>query len=118
MDTSIIQALRDPRFRQDIKGNARDLAQSASNSIAEGVSVPVDALAWALRKAGVNVPSNPLLGSDWMAQQGLTPEVQQGMPKTAGETLGLIAPIAATKNGAAKIASMLGKTNKYAEAAQ
>lgn len=116
MDTSIIQALRDPRFRQDIKGNARDLAQSASNSIAEGVSVPVDALAWALRKAGVNVPSNPLLGSDWMAQQGLAPNIDQGMPKTAGETLGLLAPLAATKQGAARLASMLAKSNKFMQA--
>lgn len=49
-----------------------DFLQSASNSAASNVSAPVDGLAWLLRKAGVPVPQNPLLGSDWMAEKGLT----------------------------------------------
>jgi hypothetical protein len=78
-----------------------------SNTIAEGATVPVDALAWLLRKGGLNIPQNPIGGSDWAAQQGLTRQVPQGAPKVAGEAFGLLAPMAATKQGASKIAGGL-----------
>jgi hypothetical protein len=74
----------------------RDTAQSASNTIASGVSAPVDLIAAGLRKMGVPVPENALGGSRWMEDVGLTVPVQDGIPKTVGETLGMIVPMAAT----------------------
>jgi len=103
----LLDALRDPRFRSDLATNAGQLGQSMSNTIAEGATVPVDALAWLLRKGGLNIPQNPIGGSDWAAQQGLTRQVPQGAPKVAGEAFGLLAPMAATKQGASKIAGGL-----------
>ena len=63
-------------------------AQGASNSIAGGVSAPVDGIAWLLRKAGVPVPSNPVGGSDWMSQQGLTAAPKNHMAGLLGEGIG------------------------------
>jgi hypothetical protein len=70
-------------------------AQAASNVAADTVAFPVDALSWLLRKAGVPVPENALLSSDWMKQQGLMAPVQPGASAAAGETLGMLAPMAA-----------------------
>jgi hypothetical protein len=103
----LLDALQDPTFRADVKKNARNLAQSASNTLAENVTMPVDAMAWILRKAGVPIPDNPVMGGDWMRQNGLTAAVQPGPSAMAGETLGLLAPIAATKQGAAAVAKGL-----------
>jgi len=72
----------------------RDTAQSASNSIAETVSAPVDALNWGLGKVGVNI-DKPVLGSEWMAQNGLTAPVDDGIPKMAGEVIGNVGPLVA-----------------------
>jgi hypothetical protein len=69
--------------------------------------MPVDALAWLLRKGGVNVPQNPLGGSDWAKQQGLMADVPQGAPKMAGEALGLLAPMAGTNQGVNALATAL-----------
>ena len=71
-----------------------DFLQSASNSAASNVSAPVDAIAWLLRKTGVPVPANPLMGSDWMAQRGFTLPVQQNASSLAGETAGMVGPMA------------------------
>jgi GNAT superfamily N-acetyltransferase len=73
----------------------RDTAQSASNSAASNLSAPVDAIAWALRKAGLPIPENAVGGSDWMEKKGLTAPVQEGIPKMAGEVLGGLAPVVA-----------------------
>ena len=102
----LLEALRDQQFRSDLGTNARQLGQSMSNTIAEGVTIPVDALAWALRKAGVPV-GTPVGGSDWARQQGLTREVRAGAPKLAGEALGLIAPLAGTQQGKQAIIELL-----------
>ncbi len=69
----------------------RDTAQSASNTVAENASIPVDAIAYALRKAGLDI-QDPVMGSQWMDEQGLTAPVQQGLPKMAGEFLGNAIP--------------------------
>jgi hypothetical protein len=73
----------------------RDTAQSASNSAASNLSAPVDAIAWALRKAGLPIPENAVGGSDWMEKKGLTAPVKEGIPKMAGEVLGGLAPVVA-----------------------
>lgn len=72
-----------------------DFLQAASNSAASNVSGPVDAFAWLLNKAGVPV-QNPVLGSQWMADKGLTKQVPQSAASLAGETLGLLSPIVAS----------------------
>lgn len=66
----------------------RSIAQGASNGVAGGVTGPVDAISWALRKAGVPVPANPVGGSDWANQYGLTPEPQNRLAGLVGEGLG------------------------------
>lgn len=103
----LLDALRDPQFRSDLGTNARQLGQSASNTIAEGVTMPVDALAWLLRKGGAQVPQTPVGGSDWAKQQGLMADVPPGAPKMAGEALGLLAPMAGTKQGVNALATAL-----------
>lgn len=72
----------------------RDTAQSASNTAAENVSVPVDMLANGMRKVGMPIPENPVMGSRWMARHGLTAPVDDGIPKKVGETLGLMGSMA------------------------
>lgn len=69
--------------------------QSASNEAAGAVSAPVDMIAWALRKAGVPVPQNALMSSDWMKMNGLMADVPQTGASLAGQTFGLLSPVAA-----------------------
>jgi hypothetical protein len=90
-----------------------DLLQSASNTAASNVSAPVDGIAWLLRKAGIPVPQAPLGGSDWMQAQGLTRPVEQSGMSLAGETLGLLAPVAAAAK-APQIAQGLLKAGENA----
>ena len=78
----------------------RDVAQGASNAIAGNVSVPVDGLAWLLRKAGVPMPSNPMGGSDWMTQRGLTPQPQNRLAGLWGEAVGMSGPMVAAAKAA------------------
>jgi hypothetical protein len=68
--------------------------QGASNEAASTVSAPVDGLAWVLRKMGIDVPM-PVGGSDWMAARGLTKPVPQNAASVAGQTAGLLSPVAA-----------------------
>ena len=79
-----------------LMGHGRDFLQSASNSAASNVSAPVDGLAWALRKAGVPIPSKPFMGSDWMADKGLTRPVAHSPASVLGETASMLAPFGAT----------------------
>jgi GNAT superfamily N-acetyltransferase len=86
--------------------------QAASNTAADTVAAPVDGLAWLLQRMGVPV-NNPVGGSDWMRQRGLTAQVQPGASKVAGETFGLLAPtVAVTK--APQIAAGLLKMGENA----
>ena len=71
--SKLADLLRDQGFQSDIGDGFKSLLQGASNSVASGVSAPVDGLAWLLKQAGVNT-GTPVGGSDWMAQQGLTAE--------------------------------------------
>jgi hypothetical protein len=76
--------------------------------VAENVSVPVDAIAWALRKTGIPV-NKPMLGSDWMREKGLTKDVEQGGAQLAGETVGMLSPLGFTKQGAQALIEGAGK---------
>lgn len=92
----------------DLINALRNFAQSASNTVSENVSAPVDAIAWALRKAGMPV-NKPVMGSDWMREKGLTAPVQEGVSKVAGDTLGMISPLGLTKQGAQAMIDVGGK---------
>jgi hypothetical protein len=95
--------------RQQIIDALRNTAQSASNNIAETASMPVDALAWALRKMGVPVGDKPVMGSDWMREKGLTAPTQEGASKVVGDTIGMISPMGFTKQGAQALIEGAGK---------
>lgn len=88
----------------------RDTAQSASNAIASNVSAPVDLLAAGLRGIGLPV-NNPVGGSQWMAEKGLTRDVEMGVPRIVGETLGMAGPTVAM----AKAPQIAGALNKVGE---
>ena len=88
----LLDALYDPTFRADVKKNARNLAQSASNTLAENVSAPVDVINWLLHQGGVNI-QDPVMGANWLRQYGLTAPVEKSPSSVAGETLGLLAPL-------------------------
>ncbi len=100
---------------EPIRKQGRDFLQSASNAVASNVSGPVDLIAMGLRGAGLPVPQNPVGGSQWMAQRGLTRDVPMGAARIAGETLGMAGPAvlaakapqvaAALNQGAANLAA-------------
>jgi hypothetical protein len=94
--------------RKQIIDALRNTAQSASNMVAENVSMPMDAIAWALRKAGVPV-EKPMFGSDWMKEKGVTPPVREGASKVIGDTIGMISPMGFTKQGAQAMVDGVGK---------
>lgn len=68
--------------------------QAASNAVAGNVTGPVDLLALGLRKAGVPVGDAPIGGSEWARRVGLLGEVTPGASQVAGETMGLLGPVA------------------------
>lgn len=72
--------------------NLQDFLQSMSNSAASNVSAPVDGINWLLRKAGLPVSDEPVLGSDWLAKNGYTRPVEQNAASLAGETAAMLAP--------------------------
>lgn len=69
------------------------LLQAASNTAADAVSMPVDAMAWLMKKAGVPI-QEPVGGSDWMRRVGLTRDVDQAS-EMAASLAGLLVPVAA-----------------------
>jgi hypothetical protein len=93
----IVGFLRDPESWRDMRGNAKQLAQSASNAIAGNLTGPVDLINLGLGAIGLPVSQRPVGGSEWARRAGLTPDVPQGAPRVAGETLGLLGPVVAAK---------------------
>lgn len=86
----LFDAFQDPQFRKDLKKNAGDFAQSASNTAASNMYMPVDAINWILGQNGIKI-DDPVMGEDWMRRVGLLRQVDSGVPKMAGETFGLLA---------------------------
>ncbi len=84
----------------------RNFGQAASNAVAEQVAVPVDALAWLLRRGGMPIPSNPVAGTQWMRQQGLTAPTQPGLATATGEAFGNLAPLGLHPQFAANLAEL------------
>lgn len=85
--------------------------QAASNEAAGAVSGPVDLIGMGLRKLGVPVPRNALMSSEWMKQNGLMQDVPQSGASLAGQTFGLLSPVAA----AAKAPQIAGGLLKMGE---
>lgn len=102
----LINALKDRQFWSDVGSNARDVAQGASNAAASTITGPIDAMAWALRKANVPVPEDSIGSTIWAAQKGLTAEPKNRNLGLLGEGLGMSTPIAASA-GAARLAQGL-----------
>jgi hypothetical protein len=71
-----------------------DVLRGANNEIAGTVSGPVDLIAAGLNKIGVPVGSEPIGGSAWMAQHGLTSPVNNEAAGLLGQVVGLAAPVA------------------------
>jgi hypothetical protein len=105
----------DKRKRDAIVKALRDTAQSASNAIAANVSGPIDLISMGLRTAGVPIPANAVGGSQWMADKGLTREVEMGAPRIIGETLGMAGPAVAV-GYSPKIAAVANKLTENAGA--
>jgi hypothetical protein len=93
--------------KQTIIKALRDFGQSASNTAADTVAVPVDLIASALRSGGIDV-GTPVAGSQWMAEKGLTAPVEPGMAKALGESAGMIGPMVAAVK-APQIAKVMSK---------
>ncbi len=70
--------------------------QGASNSAASNLSGPVDAINWALGKAGLPVSKKPIGGSEWLREIGFTAEPKNQNLGLLGEAVGGILPIVAT----------------------
>ena len=107
--------LLNPQRRRALVQGLLDTTQAASNSAASTVAAPVDALAWALRKAGAPIPQAPFGGSDWMKAQGLMRDVQSPVANVVGESIGNVLPIVAAAK-APQIASGLLKMGENAAA--
>ena len=74
-----------------------DFLQAASNAVAGNVSGPVDLLSAGLRYAGLPIPQDAVGSTEWMKQKGLLRDVPQSASSLAGETLGLLSPLAAAR---------------------
>jgi len=96
------------------QNNLLDFLQGASNSVASNVSAPVDGIAWLLRKAGLPIPTNPVGGSDWMAQRGLTAEPQNKIAGLLGESIGGVAPMLAAAKAPQIAKGLLGMAENAA----
>ena len=107
--------LLNPERRKALVQGLLDTTQAASNSAASTVAAPVDALAWALRKAGAPIPQAPFGGSDWMKAQGLMRDVQSPVANVVGESIGNVLPIVAAAK-APQIAAGLLKMGENAAA--
>lgn len=69
-------------------------AQGASNGAASGVYGSIDLLAAALRKAGIPVPDDPVMGEKWMREMGLVQTPKNKLAGMVGEGLGMVGPAA------------------------
>lgn len=110
-DDKVTQLYKD--VGNSLGGLLRDFAQGASNSVASNVGVPVDLMAWMLRKGGVNVPPNPVGGTDWMAEKGLTREPQNKLAGFLGDMAGMVTPFSVANNSG-KVASNLLRMSENA----
>lgn len=67
-------------------------AQGASNTVAGTVYVPVDTLAYVLRKYGVKIPDDPVGGEKWMRDLGLIVDPENHQAGVMGSALTMAIP--------------------------
>jgi hypothetical protein len=79
--------------KQAIINALRNGAQAASNGVADQVAFPVDAIAGGLRGIGLAIPENPVMGSQWMRENGLTAQTEPGMSTDIGYAAGTVMPM-------------------------
>lgn len=89
----------------------RDALQGVSNAAASTVSAPVDAISWGLRKAGLDVGSAPVGGSEWMANNQITAQPKNKVAGLIGDTIGGILPMAASAK-APQIANTIARAGE------
>jgi len=92
----LMDALQDPLFWRDVRRNAKDLGQSASNAALSNVTGPVDMANSLLGLLGIK-SAEPVGGARWAERVGLSKPVGTGLPQVVGETLGLVAPFAGAR---------------------
>lgn len=85
---------------QRLAGYAVDAAQGASNGVTSMATAPVDGIAWLLRKAGMPMPEQPIGGSAWAANLGLTVEPKNKLAGLLGESIGGVTPMLVGANAA------------------
>lgn len=95
--------------------NLQSFAQGASNSAAETAGLPVDAIAWALRKLGVPIPEAPMGGTDWMKQKGLMREPENKTAGLLGDMTGTMAQIVVPMKSAQIAGGLLGMADNLAK---
>ena len=77
---------------------AGDVSRGVNKAAADAVSVPVDGMSWAMRKAGIPVGAAPVASSAWMRETGLVQEPVDPRAGMAGELIGALLPaLAAAK---------------------
>ena len=93
------------------RSSGRDFLQAASNMASDVVAGPVDLIALGLNKVGVPVGDRPVGGTRWQEDMGLRREVPMGPARIAGETAGMLSPIAAAAR-APQIAAALNQAGR------
>lgn len=91
---SLLKALTDPRYWDEVATQARNFGQATSNAVAQVATAPVDLINMGLGFAGAPVSKTPVGGTEWLKQLGLYADVPQGAAQIAGETLGNVLPVA------------------------
>jgi hypothetical protein len=90
-----------------------DFIQGASNSAASTLSGPVDLINMGLLGLGLPMPANPVGGSQWMREKGLTREPQNRTAGLLGEAAGNILPIVAAAKGPQIAQGLLNHAEAY-----
>lgn len=91
---SLLKALTDPRYWEEVATQGRNFGQATSNAVASLATAPVDLINMGLGFAGAPVSKTPVGGTEWLKQLGLYADVPQGAAQIAGETLGNVLPVA------------------------
>jgi hypothetical protein len=95
-----------------------DFLQAASNTAASNVTGPVDLLTLGLQKLGVPVPDDAIGSSAWARRKGLMRDVEQSGASLAGETAGLLSPIAVAAKAPQIAKGLLGVSENASTAAE
>jgi len=71
----------------------KSFGQGASNAAAMNVAGPIDGIAWILRRIGMPIPDDPVMGSEWLKRHGVIVEPQSRPAGLLGEVTGAMMPV-------------------------